>query len=247
MLPEVDNTGFEVTLQRHATMAANFGAYNMLLRNPGGTDDKSMQFEQWLLRHPEVSNRVDNTSKFRRGVQHCLKSLGRLPAVYLGCVKEDGMWAWYDNEELIELVRECVRFIPRGCRIFIDGAGSDTGAGAISPKVIAILKGMGYPGGVEPWISIHSSLATDREVMGVTASGYYRALMATPHSGYAPEMLPINISASRQLLMVEEAAEPPIQEIVGWLAQGLDVAVKPDEACLYQGYTAYDIERAAQK
>lgn len=244
ILPEALNTGYDKTIDRHAKIAELFGAEGMLIRNPGGTDG-SMDFDQWLKAWPDGRERAKRTAQFRRGMYAAMDILGFFPAVYLGSLKTDPYWAtlaastfW---EELGEMLSQSIAFIPAAAPIVIDGAGSDI---QVSDKVryCPCLNNRG-PVWCEPWPKQSGPWYESR---GFTQSDYLRKLL-NRSIPYAAEIATGPAVFARQVVMVEETPEPPIAEVISWMRLGLTVAVKPDENGLYQGMTAAQMEREANK
>jgi len=243
ILPEVLATGYGRTLARHAAIAKKFGAVNMIIRNPGGCGAGDMEFEQWMLAWPTFEDRVAQTFAFQDGCAAIKEVLGVLPAVYLGMVNGKRPWSTCTPRQLRAAVMGVTAFIPQGCTVVVDGAGVGD---ETSVSVLLHLEDTGYGIGCEPWPVADKPVANTAQLLGVTASDYFRR-WSNGKIADAPKMASIEEVGERQLILVEETPEPRLAEVVGWLRLGLSVAVKPDESGLYQGHTARQMERMAAR
>jgi hypothetical protein len=238
ILPEVLATNYHCTLARHAAIAKKFGAVNMIIRNPGGCGVGDMEFEQWMLAWPTFEERLAKTFSFQAGCHAIVEALGVLPAVYLGMVNEKRPWSTFTSRTLRAAIMEVTKFIPQGCVVVVDGSGVGD---STSVSVLLHLQELGYRIGCEPWPVAGQLLSNMAQLLGVTASDYFRR-WSKGEIADAPKMTSIKDVGERQLILVEETPEPRLAEVLGWLRMGLSVAVKPDESGLYQKHTAREME-----
>lgn len=245
ILPEVLKTGYDMTLLRHAKIAAKFGAEGMVIRNPGGCVE-SMDFDQWLKAWPDGRERAKRTVEFISGMQSACEILGTYPAVYLGSVSLDPYWREVDEMERMDeherVISASIAFIPNGAPIIIDGAGAEPNGESVSLSAwgTQTLQNRG-PVWCEPWPSTTSPWNQSR---GFTQSDYYRKLI-NRQIEYPGKMASGPDVVARQVILVEETPEPSLEEVISWMRLGLTVAVKPDEDGLYQGLNAAQMERKA--
>jgi len=256
MHPTVLASGYYECVREHVARAKAFGASNVVVLNPGGTDAGEMQFDQWLLAWPDVRERAKRAIDFQRAIGHASAAFRRKPAVYLGSVHPRCFPAWsaLSREELAYAVCECVSFIPRGCRVVIDMAGVDVDendklSDSASERVAYALYGAGMGIACEPWPSQDSTFNADDRSMGFTNSAYLRQILSMDDSGGGQHGREIDRSpsvANRQVAIIAEAVEPSPEELIGWLAIGIGVAVNPGADGKYHGYTAEELRSEAR-